>query len=212
MFHIHRTPRFLKWLFPSYTWKIETTEKVIFLTFDDGPIPEITDFVLDQLALFDAKATFFCVGENIHKHPSIFNRIITEKHTVGNHTYNHLKGWQTTDNEYLKNINLCKKAILEADIDSHLFRPPYGRVKRSQSKILESEYKIIMWDVLSCDYDKNLESEKCLQNTINATKSGSIVVFHDSIKAEKNLKYVLPRYLSHFSKLGFRFESINPNS
>ena len=211
MFTIHKVPLLIKKLFPKYIWTVSTNEKIIYLTFDDGPIPGVTEFVLDELDKAGAKATFFCVGENILKHPQVFNDVVNRGHKIGNHTFNHIKGWQVENEVYFDNILKCKNEI-EATIpglNTNLFRPPYGRIKGSQGKYLLQDYKIIMWDVLTCDYDKLLKPEKCLTNSIKATASGSIVVFHDSIKAEKNLQYVLPRYLSHFKDKGYKFESLN---
>ncbi len=212
--HFHTVPGWIKRFFSNFIWHIDTNEKAIFLTFDDGPIPEITEFVIDELAKFNAKATFFCVGENITKHPSIFEKIVSSGHAFGNHTYNHLKGWQTPNDVYFTNIykteetmRLSKSGSFSIE-NSKLFRPPYGRIKSSQAKALRESYKIIMWDVLTCDYDKNLDGDVCLRNAIKNTGPGSIVVFHDSVKAEKNLRFVLPRYLAHFSEAGYEFRKI----
>ncbi len=196
--------------YPSAIWRVPTKEKKIFLTFDDGPIPEITPWVLSTLKQFNAKATFFCIGANIEKHPDIFQQIISEGHSVGNHTYHHLNGWKTKTKEYLENIEKCKTAMANAHQPSTtnhqpFFRPPYGRMKQSQYSILNTQYSIVMWDVLSGDFDEKLSAEKCLKNVITKTREGSIVVFHDSIKAQKNLFYALPKFLEHFSKKGFEF-------
>ncbi len=202
---LHKTPIFLKWIFPSLVWDVKTDEKIIYLTFDDGPIPEVTDFVLDTLKNYNAKATFFCVGENISKNPEVFKRVIEEGHVIGNHTYNHLKGWKTETNIYLENIALCEELISKSN---QLFRPPYGRITREQIKLVSKNYKIIMWDVLSADYEKIISKEACLKNSIKATRSGSIVLFHDHLKTYEKIKFVLPAYLEHFSELGYRFESL----
>jgi peptidoglycan/xylan/chitin deacetylase (PgdA/CDA1 family) len=213
VFSIHSIPKILKRLFPAFVWNMPASEKAIYLTFDDGPIPEITDFVLDQLKSYQAKATFFCVGENINKHPEIFHKIENEGHAIGNHTYNHIKGWEVVNDLYFHNIDewetAAKSNSKSSVFNCQLFRPPYGRILSSQAKVLREKYKIIMWDVLTCDYNKNLDPEKCLKNSIKVTNPGSIVVFHDSLKAEKNLKYILPRYLQHFANLGFKFKSIS---
>lgn len=192
-------------------WHIPSIDKCIYLTFDDGPIPEITEFVLEELAKHNAKATFFCVGENIYKHPHIFKKIIDQNHAFGNHTYNHLKGWQVSNEVYFQNIEKFEHEVQKSGQQTALFRPPYGRISNSQAKYLSEKYKIVMWDVLTCDYDKRLKEDICLQKAIKYTKPGSIVLFHDSIKAEKNLRYVLPKYLAHFSSLGFVFKPINAN-
>ena len=194
-------------LFPKYIWRIKTSDKKIYLTFDDGPIPEVTEWVLDQLSIYNAKATFFCVGENIERNPEIFHKIIKNGHAAGNHTYNHLKGWQSENEVYLNNFDYCQKALENTGQNSkNLFRPPYGRIKNSQAQEILKTYKIVMWSVLTKDYDANYDSELCLKNAIKKTKPGSIVLFHDSIKAQKNLQFVLPKYLEHFNSQGFKFE------
>ena len=194
--------------YSSALWRVPTKEKKIFLTFDDGPVPEITPWVLSELKRFNAKAIFFCVGENIEKHPDIFRQIISEGHSIGNHTYNHLNGWKTKTKEYLDNIKKFDAGIQPLTTNSKLptiFRPPYGRMKQSQYSALTTQYSVIMWDVLSGDFDEKTSEEKCLQNVLNKTRKGSIVVFHDSMKAKKNLKYVLPKFLEHFSSNQFSF-------
>ncbi|AUC86690.1 polysaccharide deacetylase family protein [Polaribacter sp. ALD11] len=198
--------------FFKYVWRFSLDTKEIYLTFDDGPTPEITDFVLDELKKYEAKATFFCIGKNIVNHPDIFKRIIIEGHAVGNHTQNHLKGWCTKNGSYLENVDLCEETITkfnDATIKQKLFRPPYGKIKKSQAKeILKKGYKIIMWTVLSADFDTSISNEKCLQNVLKNTESGSIIVFHDSVKASEKLKYVLPKVLKKFSEKGFCFKAI----
>ncbi|MDP1817663.1 MAG: polysaccharide deacetylase family protein [Leadbetterella sp.] len=201
--------RLFEILFPRYIWRIKTTEKKIYLTFDDGPIPEVTEWVLENLALFNAKGTFFCVGENIIKHPEILKKIINDGHIVANHTQNHLKGWKTENDLYLNNFHLCEKSIESIKKEkSNLFRPPYGQLKRKQANEILRTHKILMWSVLTKDYDANFDEVQCLDNAIKKTKNGSIVLFHDSLKAQKNLRYVLPKYLEHFSKKGYKFEII----
>lgn len=207
-----RSPFFLPWLYTDLIWRIPTQEKKLYLTFDDGPVPTITEFVLTELAKAKAKATFFCIGDNVRKHPDVFRKIVKDGHAIGNHTFNHLKGWNTPVKTYVDNVKLCDHQ-LKADnsqLSIQLFRPPYGRIKRSQIKALK-EYKIIMWDVLAHDYSKNISPDRCLKGSIDATRPGSIIVFHDSIKAEKNMRYTLPRFLDHFSHQGYTFECI-PNS
>ncbi|MBK7651392.1 MAG: polysaccharide deacetylase family protein [Flammeovirgaceae bacterium] len=208
-----RTPFFLPVLFPRLLWRIPTQEKQIYLTFDDGPVPGPTEFVLDTLKKFGAKATFFCIGDNIRKHPIIFSRIIEEGHSIGNHTFNHLKGWSYSTKDYMLNIELCNDQMEAANsgqstVDQKLFRPPYGRITLNQIKSLEDNYRIIMWDVLSQDYDRSVSSDSCLNGSIKSTRTGSIVVFHDSLKAERNLTYTLPRYLEHFSNLDYIFSML----
>ena len=209
---IFRTPFFLPWLTPNLVWRIPTQEKVIYLTFDDGPIPEVTEFVLTELKKVRAKATFFCIGDNVRKYPRVFSKVVSDGHAIGNHTFNHLKGWNTSVKTYVENVKLCDKELTIEDyqLSISLFRPPYGRITRSQIKALK-DYKIVMWDVLTHDYSKNISQERCLKGSIDALRPGSIIVFHDSIKAEKNMRYALPRFFDHFSNKGFTFECI-PNS
>jgi len=207
----HKIPAILPKLFPGLLWHIreEPVLKTIYLTFDDGPVPGPTEFVLEVLRAHSIPATFFCIGDNVRKHPDIFTRIITEGHAIGNHTFNHLKGWSTSNNDYLKNIRQCAdEFVKQSGKSSNLFRPPYGRIRRQQIKLLD-EYKIIMWDVLSLDYQPNQDTGKLLRGTINATRPGSIVVFHDSYKAELNLKFMLPNYIAHFLREGFQFKSLS---
>jgi peptidoglycan/xylan/chitin deacetylase (PgdA/CDA1 family) len=214
---IHRTPFLFPLLYPSLVWRMPGHHKEIYLTFDDGPVPGPTEFALHTLSRYEALATFFCIGDNIRKHPQVFQKVVDDGHAIGNHTFNHLNGWRTDTPKYLENIKLCDEAIASR-YASHanssstsqgltLFRPPYGRITRKQIRLL-SNYKIIMWDVLSIDYNKRLSPETCLRNTINACRAGSIVVFHDSYKAEKNMSYVLPRLLEHFSERGYSFKAI----
>jgi peptidoglycan/xylan/chitin deacetylase (PgdA/CDA1 family) len=198
-----RTPFFLPWLYPSLLWRVNTTTKELYLTFDDGPVTGPTEFVLDTLKAFHIKATFFCIGENIAKNYTLYTRIKEENHLVGNHTYNHLKGWSYPADIYLENINKCAQ-LLDTNL---LFRPPYGRITNAQINSLQ-KHKIVMWDVLTQDYDRNLSKEKCLDGSIKATRNGSIIVFHDSYKAEKNLKYVLPHFIEHFLNKGYQFNTI----
>jgi peptidoglycan/xylan/chitin deacetylase (PgdA/CDA1 family) len=192
---------------------METREKVLFLTFDDGPVPGPTEFVLDTLRSHAINATFFSIGENIRRHPDIYRRMQAEHHTLGNHTFNHLSGWKTGTREYVNNVERCMQEMQSQSQEtgqgvssSALFRPPYGRITRKQIEKLHP-FKIIMWDVLSMDYS-HMNEDRCLSNTIRATRKGSIIVFHDSYKAEKNLMYVLPRYVDHFLSCGFGFKAI----
>jgi peptidoglycan/xylan/chitin deacetylase (PgdA/CDA1 family) len=198
---------------------METKAKEIYLTFDDGPIPGPTEFVLDTLKQFNAKATFFCIGENISKHPEIFQQVIIEGHAVGNHTFNHMKGWGTSTEKYVSNVEMCanemSKKLPSLGYQIHqqpgtnfLFRPPYGRIRPKQIKMLKGKYQIVMWDVLTSDYNISQSPEACLKGSIKATRPGSIVVFHDSLKAERNMKYALPRYLEHFVKQGYTFKEL----
>lgn len=204
---VHKTNSVMRAIYPDFLWRKPNDEKKIYLTFDDGPITEITEFVLETLNKFNAKATFFCIGDNVVKHPKVFNKLIENQHTVGNHTFNHLKGWNTENNDYFENVQQCESVLFQ-DNQKKLFRPPYGRIKKSQAKILISDYEIVMWDVLTADYSKDISKENCLKNALKYTESGSIVVFHDSIKAFNNMSYTLPRLLNEFSEQGYSFESL----
>ena len=201
--YLVKTPKLIQNIFPSFIWKIPVSDRRIFLTFDDGPIPVVTPWVLKELRSYQAKATFFCVGENIKRHPEVFAQVCEEGHTVGSHTYNHLSGWSTDNLPYF--LNVRKAASL---LRSDYFRPPYGRIKPSQISFLSRHYKIIMWDVLSGDFDAKLSKSQCLENVLLSTRPGSIVVFHDSLKSFDKLQYVIPRMLEYFSKLGYRFDAI----
>jgi len=205
--YLVKTPQFIQNLFPNFTWRIPTQDKELFLTFDDGPIPEVTPWVLDQLRAFQAKATFFCVGDNIRKHQEVFQQVKEEGHSVGNHTFNHLNGWASDNIPYFHNVRHAATLT-----DSDLFRPPYGRLKPKQAQFLQRHYRIVMWDVLSGDFDPNISEEQCLNNVVNNASEGSIIVFHDSLKAKEKLEYVLPRALKHFSEQGYTFQSLQEQS
>lgn len=213
-----KTNWLIKKLFSNYVWDIPNHENKVYLTFDDGPTPEITQWTLTQLKFFDAKATFFCIGDNVRKFPEIFQKVINDNHSIGNHTFNHLNGWNTEKEVYIKNVELCNQEMVESrrqkaeesittitdNLQTELFRPPYGKIKPSQSKILRKQgYKIIMWDVISYDFDATISSEKCLENVLKNVQSGSIIVFHDSKKAFQNLEFVLPRTLHFLKENGF---------
>ena len=210
-----KTNKWIKKVFNNLVWDIPNSDKKIYLTFDDGPIPEVTEWVLDLLKSEEIKATFFCIGDNIQKHPEVYKRILSEGHQTGNHTFNHLNGWKTETNHYIDNFKLCETEHLKLPIaigteQSFLFRPPYGKIKPSQSKaIRELGYKIIMWDVLSYDFDSTISAEECIKNVISNTEQGSIIVFHDSLKAEKNLKYALPKAIQILKDKGFVFDVIS---
>lgn len=206
-----KTPALLTAVYPECLWKVPTAEKKLYLTFDDGPIPEITPFVLDELKKWNAKATFFCIGKNIQANPEIFNRILAEGHRIGNHTQNHLNGWNTGDKEYFENIEQCNTVLRGLIPQFHiprLFRPPYGKLKPSQYAKLKAEYKLVMWDVLSFDFDLNMAEEKVLDNVLKNAAPGSIIVMHDSLKAKPKVEYALPKLLEHFTGKGFMFEAL----
>ncbi|MCK9453249.1 MAG: polysaccharide deacetylase family protein [Bacteroidales bacterium] len=196
-------PVFLKIFYPSLLWRMPEAEKKLYLTFDDGPHPEITPQVLEILDQFSAKASFFCVGDNVRKFPETYTSLLENGHAVGNHTMNHLNGWKTNLNTYYDNVNECRRLI-----DSKLFRPPYGRITPSQIHTLKKEYTIVMWSVLSYDFDAETSPEQCLEYVINNTEDGAIIVFHDSVKAAENMLYVLPKVLKHYSDLGYTFASL----
>jgi len=198
-----KPPFFLRWIYPQATWHRSRKKKAIYLTFDDGPIPEITLWVLDTLAKYNAKATFFCVGENITKHPDIFARIQSEGHQVGNHTFNHIKGWDHDTQTYVENVLQCNELT-----QTNLFRPPYLRATKKQLRLLKKQFEIVYFDVLSYDFDSSLAPETCYKNVIHNIKNGSIVVFHDNIKAIPRLRYALPRVLEKLSREGFLFSQL----
>jgi len=206
----HKTPYWLKAIYPGLNWHKNRNRKTLYLTFDDGPIPIVTEYVLEQLHQHDAKATFFCVGDNIAKHPHVFQKIIEQGHSIGNHTFNHINGWQTEDEMYGQNIAQCQKRIDQSYQRNlrPLFRPPYGKITRRQARHLKKYYEIIKWEVLSGDFATDLDHEICLEKTISATRNGSIVVFHDSFKAEKTLRYCLPKFLSYFNERGYSFDAL----
>lgn len=208
MFYFVKTPWWLKRIYDSYVWNMPSKEKNIYLTFDDGPHPVATPFVLQQLRQYNALATFFCIGKNVISYPDIYRQIIVEGHVTGNHTYNHLNGWKTPNDRYMNDIALASR-----EIDSNLFRPPYGRITSFQAKNLKpvmkgKDVKVIMWDVLSADFDVDCSPKECLANVILTTVPGSIVVFHDSEKAFPRLEYALPRVLNYFSEKGYSFRSL----
>lgn len=198
-----RTPKFIQKLMPAYTWRLSGEEQVLYLTFDDGPIPEVTPWILEQMRTYDAKATFFCVGDNVRKHPEVFRKVISDGHTVGNHTFNHLNGWKTDDAVYLENVRKCAELV-----PGNLFRPPYGRLRRSQRKQLQHTYRLIMWDVLSGDFDPSTSPEQCRDQIIKYARPGSVIVMHDSLKSIRNLRVALPAILAYFTARGYRFEAI----
>jgi peptidoglycan/xylan/chitin deacetylase (PgdA/CDA1 family) len=191
-------PRFLRPLFGNVIWRANTSSKVIFLTFDDGPVPEVTPRVLDILDRYGWKATFFCVGDNVAKYPEIYADVLKRGHKTGNHTFNHLKGFQYSKQEYVENV-----AKAAGFIDSKLFRPPHGRIKPSQLKALKKHYKIVMWDVITHDYNKKLSPDQVYGTVQKYLRTGSLVVFHDSVKAEKNVLEVLPRAIEFWQSRGY---------
>ncbi len=213
-------PQFVQRLFPKRVWTFPKNKNSVYLTFDDGPVPQVTPWVLDQLKNHHAKATFFCIGDNINKFPEIVDRIISEGHTIGNHTYNHLNGWKTKTDDYIVNCEMFDKILNNLETlgqeskskitnQKPFFRPPFEKLTSKQSKILQKKgYKIIMWDVLSADFDNQITKENCLNNVLKNLQNGSIMVFHDSLKAENKLRYVLPKVLENIKMGGFECKSI----
>jgi len=202
--YFFKTPALVKRILPDLTWDIPVQNKSIFLTFDDGPVNNVTNWVLDVLKDYNIRATFFCIGKNVQENPGLYHQILEAEHQVGNHTYNHIKGWYSMNNTYYEDIESCQKLV-----DSVLFRPPYGQIMFFQSKtILAHGYEIIMWDVLSGDFDAKITKEECLNRAIQNTEPGSIIVFHDSLKAENKMKYAIPRYIKHFLKEGYEFKTL----
>ncbi len=192
-----------KRIYPQLLWRDETSENHVYITFDDGPQEEITPWVLDLLKQYDVKATFFVVGENAVRHPDLIQRIVSEGHSIGNHTFHHMKGWGADSREYLDDIELCKNSIPP----TILFRPPYGRINGKSLTELDA-YTIVMWDVLSKDYKSGLNTEKALERMKKQTTKGSIIVFHDSIKASRNVKVLLPAYLQYLQGIGLSSKAL----
>lgn len=206
MRYLIKTPWIVKkWIYPDYCWSMPSDQKIIYLSFDDGPHPEATPFVLEQLRKYDAKATFFCIGKNVLQYPEIYRNIMTEGHATGNHTYDHLNGWKTDNETYFENIAKAANYI-----HTDLFRPPYGRITRFQAALARERFGLntIMWSVLSADFDVEITPQQCWKNVEKATGSGSIVVFHDSGKALPRMSVALPLVLEKFTELGYRFNKI----
>jgi len=205
-----KSPRWLSLIFKKRIWHYSAKEKTLYLTFDDGPT-EVTSFVLEQLELYNAKATFFCIGDNIDKNPVLFNTLIDKGHSIGNHTQHHVNGWKTNPKDYFSEVMLVDKKIYLHNYNAlKLFRPPFGKCTKAQRKLIYTNgYQIVMWSVLSADFDRSISKEVCLNNVINNATNGSIVVFHDSKKCEEKIKFVLPKVLEHFNKKGFRFKRVD---
>lgn len=210
-FYWIKTNTIIKKYFSNYVWDVPNRDNCIYLTFDDGPTPEMTTWILSLLKQENIKATFFCIGKNILAQPELFKQIVVDGHSIGNHTNDHFNGWKNNNQVYLENTKSCETVIKSIiGKNTHLFRPPYGRIKSEQAKKIKAlGYKIIMWDVLSADFDQDITPEKCLHNVISSVTSGSIIVFHDSIKASQNLKYALPKAIRYLKQKGFTFETIS---
>jgi len=208
--YLFRNPQFFSWIYSHSVWNLKDELQAIYLTFDDGPTPEVTEYVLDQLNQYDAQATFFCVGENIEKNPSIIDRINSQGSTIGNHTFDHERGIKSSKTDYLKSVERCNLALGNLGISSRLFRPPYGSLSLTQHKeITQNGYRVIFWSHLSGDFDHKLNIEESLKS-LKKAKAGSVLLFHDSLNAFANLRVLLPEVLKHFSSLGFTFKKI-PN-
>lgn len=193
----------LRWLYPSALWRIDKHERVVYLTFDDGPIPQSTPFILDTLARYEAKATFFMVGDNVRKHPELFDRIVEEGHQVGNHTYHHLGGFKHRAVTYIKDVSAANELI-----KAHLFRPPHGCMSHSEYFWLKKKYKVVMWDLVTRDYSKWMTAEDVLNNVKNYARNGSIITFHDSLKSIDKLHFALPNALEWLKTQGYEFRII----
>lgn len=200
-----RTPTLIQCLFPRFLWRISRPEKALYLTFDDGPIPQVTPWVLEQLRTYGAKATFFCVGDNVRKHPTLFRQLQEEGHAVGNHTMHHRDGWKCPTDVYLRDVEDCQHLV-----GARLFRPPYGHLCPAQKNALQKSFRIVLWDVLSGDFDDRLSPDACLDNVLQHARPGSVVVFHDSLKARIRLETALPGVLRHFNALGYAFKALEP--
>ncbi|MDS1032860.1 polysaccharide deacetylase family protein [Porphyromonadaceae sp. NP-X] len=187
----------------NYLWRKNSSEKVVYLTFDDGPVPEVTPQVLSVLDDFNIKATFFCVGDNVNKYPELYREILLKGHSVGNHTFHHLNGFKVEHEQYLNDVEQASQLI-----DSRLFRPPYGKLTRREKKILEQKFQIVLWDVISYDYDRNLSPSQVLENVKQNSRNGSVILFHDSVKAKNNMLSVLPDAINFLLAKGFRFERL----
>ncbi|MDB4286286.1 polysaccharide deacetylase family protein [bacterium] len=209
MLYLSKIPSLIHRLYPKFLWREKTDTKVIYLTFDDGPTPEITDWVMGQLANYNAKATFFVIGKNVRDYPEITTRIIEQGHTLGNHTQHHVNGKKVSLNAYLDDFFEAKKTLTAVTGQpTDLFRPPYGKISRKQAKAIMETHKVVMMDVLAGDFDPDLSPESCLQNVLGHARKGSVICLHDSKKAFPRLEFVLPRVLAHYHEKGFRFEAI----
>jgi peptidoglycan/xylan/chitin deacetylase (PgdA/CDA1 family) len=201
--YLPKTPNLAKKIFPKLTWQQENVENAVYLTFDDGPTPGVTSWILNQLRQYEAQATFFCLGRNVVLYPELFEEIVLQGHSVGNHTYSHINSWKSSSKQFLIDIESCERVF-----HSKLFRPPYGKLKPGvRSKILE-KYQIVMWDVMSYDFDEGITAKQCVDNVIQNIKAGSIIVFHDSLKAKNNLRASLPIILKHIHDCGFKMHAL----
>jgi peptidoglycan/xylan/chitin deacetylase (PgdA/CDA1 family) len=198
-----RPPFFLRWIYPNAIWNLPSEQKVVYLTFDDGPTPVITEKIVELLEEYDAKATFFCIGKNIEQHPELFKLVKSKGHHIGSHTYSHINGWKSKSTEYLNDYQKGRELV-----GSNLFRPPYGRILLNPLQTIQKQDKLIMWDILSKDYDASLTPETVLNNVLKNIEPGAIIVFHDSEKAKKNVLAVLPQLLQNLKQQGYTMEAI----
>ena len=202
---LFKTPWIIKRRYPDFIWNVPSND-AIYLTFDDGPTPEVTTWVLEELEKIKAKATFFCSGKNIDKHPEIVKKVIQHGHKIGNHTYQHLNGWQTPIGTYVDDVFKCDRSLYKIGYKTELFRPPYGRMKKNQAKLLDG-FKIVMWSYVAYDFDPTLDVGKSIKN-LKKAKPGDIILFHDSQKAFSNLKQILPKFLDHCGLLEYKLETL----
>ncbi|MFA5971840.1 MAG: polysaccharide deacetylase family protein [Lentimicrobiaceae bacterium] len=199
--NFYSAPFWIRAIYPKgLIWRAQTRKQEVFLTFDDGPVPEVTPLVLRILKKYNIRATFFCVGENVQKYPEIFDLLLKDGHAIGNHTYHHIKAWKTDNNMYLSEVEQCSRLV-----KSRLFRPPHGQINRKIARQLRKDYRIIMWSALTGDYNKKLSGDQCLANAIGNTAPGSIIVFHDSLKARERMEYALPLYIEYCLEKGYSF-------
>jgi peptidoglycan-N-acetylglucosamine deacetylase len=202
--YLTTSTRLLRWFMPrNLIWEIPEKERILYLTFDDGPVTGITDETLAELDRFNAKATFFCVGDNVKRYPDTYRKIIDAGHSTGNHTFYHLNGWKTPTKEYIRDVHQCAGLV-----DSTLFRPPYGRITRKQTKILSNDYKIIMWSVLSGDFDPSVSADQCFRNIVKSARPGSVILMHDNQRASKAMLQTLPHVLEYYLERGYKFKTI----
>ena len=209
--YFYKTPKLFEYFYPEAIWHGDRSKKYIYLTFDDGPVPRVTEYILDLLSDLTVKASFFCVGENVKYHPKIFNRMIQDGHGIGNHTFNHLNGWITCEREYMENIQMCADILRQSGHQGNplYFRPPYGRIRKNIIKKIKAAYKIIMWDVLSYDFSSKVSPETCFQKSLRHTKNGSIIVFHDCIKTFEKIKFVISQYIMYLKDKNYEFHTID---
>lgn len=198
---IEQPPKVFRALYPGAIWRMDPKERAVYLTFDDGPIPEITPWVLDLLDKYEIKATFFLVGDNVRKHPEEFKMILERGHRVGNHTFNHIRGFEYSRKNYLDNTEKANELI-----KSDLFRPPHGHMRAYQYYALRKNYKIVMWDLVTRDYSNKLNGGQVFEKVKHYVRNGSIITFHDSLKSEQNMKYALPRSIEWLLEQGYQFK------